>query len=408
MQKLNRLSDRTVKTTFPGKHHDGGGLYLVVTESVSGISRSWSFRYSIGNGKTRYLGIGAYPLVGLAEARRKAGDARALISDGQDPISHKRAARAALSQQQPKVITFSECAAKYIESHEASWRGVRNHAQWVRTLTIYAYPVLGNLPVSEITREHVLRVLRPLWLTKCETAGALRGRIERILSWAGAMGYREGANPAVWKGGLDHVLPSKAKVRPVVHHPALAFRDVPAFMGELRAREAIAARCLEFLILSAVRSAEAIGAKWDEIDLEARTWVLPRERTKTFKEFRVPLSSGAVALLKALPRDGEHVFIRRGAMLSTMAMRALLMRMGRRDFTIHGFRATFSTWARETTNFAREVVEAALGHVVGDVVERSYARGDALERRRALMEAWGAYIDREPVSATVVPLRNVS
>ena len=408
MQKLNRLSDRTVKTTFsPGKYHDGGGLYLVVTEGRTGINKSWSLRYSVGNGKHRYCGLGAFPLTSLAEARRKAADARRLLADGVDPILHKHDQRAALSQQQAtKARTFAECAAAYIAGHEGGWRSGRHHRQWVRTLEMYAYPVVGDLPVADVTREHVLKILQPIWQTKTETAATLRGRIELVLSWAAYMGYREGANPAVWRGGLDHALPSKRKVAPVVHRPSLAYAEVPTFIAELRRRDGVAGKCLEFIILTAVRAGEAIGAKWREIHLQTRTWVIPRERTKTFKEHRVALSSAAVALLEQLPRTGEYVFIGyHGRVLSVASLRALLLRMGfAHQFCTHGFRASFSSWAREMTSHPREIVESALAHSVGDVVERSYARSDALERRRLLMEQWAVHCTAEP-AAKVVQLR---
>jgi integrase len=305
-------------------------------------------------------------------------------------------------------LTFAECAAAYIAGHEGGWRSRRHHQQWVRTLEVYAYPILGDLPVSEVTREHVLKVLQPIWFSRTETAATLRGRIELVLSWAAYMGYRDGANPAIWRGGLDHALPSKRKVASVVHRPALAYAEVPAFIAELRQRDGMAGKCLEFLILTAVRAGEAIGAKWSEIDLQTRTWVIPRERTKKFREHRVPLSEAASALLARLPRQGEYVFVGyHGRVLSVASLRALLLRMGfAHQFCTHGFRASFSSWARETTSYPREIVEAALAHVVGDVVERSYARGDALERRRALMEAWASYCMAAP--AKVVRLRGVA
>ena len=303
-------------------------------------------------------------------------------------------------------MTFAECAAAYIAGHEGGWRSRRHHQQWVRTLEVYAFPIIGDLPVSEVTREHVLKVLQPIWLGKTETATALRGRIELVLSWAAVMGYRDGAtNPAAWRGGLDHVLPAKSKVAPVVHRPALAFEQVPAFIQQLRDRNGTASKCLHFLILTAVRAGEAIGAKWSEIDWRTSTWIIPRERTKKFREHRVPLCSAALALLEQLPRAGEHLFIGyHGRALSVASFRALLLRMGlAHQFCTHGFRASFTSWAREMTSHPREIVEAALAHVVGNVVERSYARGDALERRRVLMEQWADYCNRQ--SAEVIALR---
>jgi integrase len=266
--------------------------------------------------------------------------------------------------------------------------------------------VLRRLSVDEITTEQVLAVLKPIWVSKPETATQVRGRIEQVLDYAKVLGHREGENPARWKGHLDHLLPPRAKVAPVQHHPALPYRDVPAFMGALRKQEKTAAKCLEFTILCACRTGEAIRAVWSEINWELRTWTIPATRTKQGREHRVSLSEPAIRLLRLLPREGEYVFPGRyGGPQSDGTLRALLERMNV-AVAVHGFRATFSTWARECTSFPRELVEAALGHAVGDVVERSYQRGDALERRRELMAAWGNYCSSS--GAEVVQLRRAS
>jgi integrase len=257
--------------------------------------------------------------------------------------------------------------------------------------------------VDRITTEHVLAVLKPLWRTKPETAIQVRGRIEQVLDYAKVLGHRSGENPARWRGHLDHLLPSRTKVAPVQHHPALPYHELPAFMEALRQQENTAAKCLEFAILCACRSGEAIGAIWSEINWETRTWIIPAARTKQNREHRVSLSEHAISLLRSLPREGDYVFPGRyGGPQSHATLRALLERMNVAA-AVHGFRASFSTWARECTSFPRELVEAALGHAVGDIVERSYQRGDALERRRELMEAWARHCDRR--SAEVVQLR---
>jgi integrase len=353
------------------------------------------------------MGLGGYPDVTLARAREKAQDARRTISDGFDPLQRKRDRRAALSLRHTKrAPTFADCARAYIASHEAGWRGKRTSQHWIGTLRDHAYPTIGPLLVDEINTEHVLTVLKPLWRTKPETATQIRGRIERVLDYAKVLGHREGENPARWRGHLDHLLPSRAKVAPVQHHPALPYRELPAFMDTLRLQENTAAKCLEFTILCACRSGESIGALWSEIDWETRTWIIPASRTKQGREHRVSLSDPAIQLLRSVPREGESVFPgRHSGVQSAAALRRLMERMNAAT-TVHGFRATFSTWARECTSFPRELVEAALGHAVGDIVERSYQRGDALERRRELMATWGNYCTS--TGAEVVHLRRAN
>jgi integrase len=299
-----RLTDRNCRTAPAGKHHDGAGLYLSCRAGVAGITKSWLFRYKL-NGKAVWMGLGSYPIVALAQARRKATDARVMLSDGRDPLQHKLAQRAALGRREAQPApTFAECATAYIASHEAGWRGRRTHENWVRTLRDYALPILSDLPVSAIDRQHVLKVLQPIWLSKAETATQARSHIELVLGYAKALGHRDGENPAAWRDGLDHVLPARAKVAPVKHHTAMPYRDVPAFMDRLRVSDAMAAACLRFTILTACRTGEAIGAQWSESDWERHTWVIPAGRTKTNRDHRVPLSEGALDLLRSLPRDG--------------------------------------------------------------------------------------------------------
>jgi integrase len=406
MRTAGKLNDVRVRTAGAGTHGDGGGLYLAVKQGANGLTRSWLFRYSIG-GRSHWIGLGAYPDISLQRARQKAQECRQQIYDGIDPLQRKRDQRAALRQQQhtKQAPTFAECAGAYVASHKGGWRGKRTGQQWVSTLRDYIYPVIGHLSADEINTEHVLAVLKPMWRTKPETATHVRGRIEQVLDYAKVLEHRSGENPARWRGHLDHLLPSRAKVAPVQHHPALAYRDVPAFMDALRRQENTAVKCLEFTILCACRSGEAIGARWSEINWETRTWTIPAVRTKQGREHRVSLSETTIRLLRSLLSDGEYVFPGWHGPQSPATRRALLERMDV-AVTVHGFRATFSTWARECTSFPRELVEAALGHAVGDIVERSYQRGDALERRRELMATWGNYCTS--TGAEVVQLRRAS
>jgi integrase len=405
-----KLTNLQVRMAPPGVHADGGGLYLQVREGATGpdgkkcCTRSWIYRYTVNDRQT-WLGLGSYPTVSLATAREKATDARRLRADGIDPLAQKRVERAALSQERAKPLPFVECAAAYIESHQSAWRSTRHAQQWVRSLATHVHPIIGKVLVTDIDTALVMRVLEPIWSTKTETAARIRGRIELILDWATVLGYRSGANPARWRGHLDHLLPARAKVRPVRHHPALSYRDLPPFIVALRQREAVAAKCMEFLIAAACRASEAREARWDEIDLPNQTWTIPRERTKSFHEHRIPLSNAAMAVLAQMPRDGDLVFGR----LSHAALQILLLRMGRRDISIHGFRSTFRVWAAERTNFPREVAEMALAHAIANRTEAAYARTDLLEQRRRLMNAWGGFLGKIPTEQgnAVVSLRVV-
>lgn len=419
MKMLHRLTDRTIKTTLPGKYHDGAGLYLITSLGMNGITRHWSFRYSVGKNehgkpKHRYLGLGSYPLVGLAEARKRTQTARELLANGTDPIAHKRDQRARLNQPEPvKAKTFRECAEAYIAAHEAGWRGARETKRWTRSLKAYAYPVIGDRDAAKTTTEDVLAILSPIWTTKPETASQVRGRLERIFDWARVQKYRDGVNPAMWRGHLAHLLPKIGRVHRVKHFPALPYQEMPAFMAELRNEEHIAARCLEFLILTASRTAEAVLALWSEIDLDKRVWVIPAGwdvapgRTHAERDHRVPLSDAAVDLLKQLPRVNKYVFPGPyRAHMSLAMLRLLMRRMGRADITGHGFRSSFRDWAGNETHFPRELAEAALGHIIGDQAEQAYRRDDALERRRQLMQQWANYCTDK--GAEIIPLRNAS
>ena len=388
ISKLSALAVAGAKV--PGLYGDGGGLYLQV--SANG-SKSWLFRFKT-RGRTRYMGLGSLRTISLAKAREAASKCREIRLQGIDPIAQRDGLRAAARLEAVKAMTFDECRDAYIAAHKAGWRNAKHGMQWVNTLDTYVSPVFGKLAVQAVDVALVTQVLEPIWSMKPETASRLRGRIERVLDWAKARGFRAGENPARWRGHLDQLLPARSKVHKVRHHAALPFRELPLFMASLRERAGVAARALEFAILTAARTGEVIGATWDEIDLGRRTWTVPANRMKGHHEHRVPLSDHTVALLEEMqgPRSNEFVFSRHGGRpLSNMALLMMLRRMGRSDVTAHGFRSSFRTWAAERTGFPREVVEAALAHVIGNKVEAAYQRGDMLDKRRELMAEWGEY-----------------
>jgi integrase len=381
-RKLGRLSALDVKRlTTRGMHNDGGGLYLSVAANGS---RSWTFRY--GAQGARHYGLGPLHTVSLTEARSKARDCRLMLLDGGDPIADRRARKLAARLEAAKQITFAKAAETYIEAHHTAWKSDKNKQQWINTLATYAFPLIGNLPVAAIDTTLVLHVLEPIWATKTETASRVRMRIERVLAWATVRGYRSGDNPARWTHHLDQLLPEQGKVAPVEHHAAMGFADVPAFLRELRERDGMAARALEFLVLTAARTSEVIGAEFGEID--AGVWTIPASRMKSGREHRVPLSDRAIEIINALPRDGARVFG-----ISSTAMRQLLARMGRSDITPHGFRSSFRDWASETHTASRDVAEMALAHAVSDKTEAAYRRGDLFAKRRTLMADWAAYCE---------------
>jgi integrase len=398
-RKTNRLSPATVRNAEPGLYPDGGNLYLQVAESGA---RSWLFRYGMG-GRERWMGLGPVTDVGLAEARDAALECRRLRREGVDPIENRRAQRAANALAKHQGTTFQECALKLVASHESAWRNEKHRQQWRNTLETYAYPVMGSVAVQAIDTALVLKVLEPIWTTKPETASRVRGRIEAVLDWAKARGIRSGENPARWKGHLDHLLPALSKVRKVHHHAALPYAELPAYMQKLRQREGGSARALEFVILTAARTGEALGMRWPEIDLKAKVWTVPESRMKGGREHRVPLSSAAIAVLKAAGPGEGLVFANKGRPLSDMALAMLHRRMGC-EITTHGFRSAFKDWAAERTTFANEVSEAALAHIVGDKVEAAYRRGDLFDKRRRLMDAWGQFCATAKEIAKVVPI----
>jgi integrase len=391
---VNALTSLTVKNAKPGRHADGGGLYLLVKATGA---RSWVFRFML-RGKARDIGLGtaAGPdAVSLADARDLAAGLRLRVKAGVDPLAERdrEAAEALAAAQAAKVarITFKAVAEAHIEQNEENWRNPKHRQQWRNTLATYAYPIIGDLPVADVDTPHVLQILQPIWRKKSETASRLRGRIEAILDAAKVHGYRSGENPARWRGHLAQILPARHRLSRG-HHKALPFDAMPDFVAQLRTRDAMAARAMEFLLLTGTRTGEVLNATWDEVDLDKAIWVIPATRTKTAKEHRVPLSPRAVEILKSVqPIGSEWLFPgNRGGKLSGMAMAMLLRRMGV-DATAHGHRSSFRDWAAERTTFPHEVCEMALAHTIGNKVEAAYRRGDLFEKRRRLMEKWADY-----------------
>lgn len=389
-----------------GRYRDGNGLLLQV---APGGSRSWLFRYERA-GRERAMGLGPLHTTSLEEARELARAARRQLLAGIDPLEARAAERARLALEAARTISFEQATRQYFDQHEKKWRSRKTRDQFLSSLRMYAFPKIGQLPVAAIDTGLVLKVVEPIWQDKTTTANRVRGRIEAVLDWATVRGYRSGDNPARWAGHLAEVLPARGQIARVIHHPALPFVELPAFLALLRDREGIAARGLEFTILTAARTGEVIGARWSEI-IDA-TWTIPAGRIKGGREHRVPLSDRALEILQALPRErgNPHVFIgtRAGTGLSSMAMPAVLARMGKDDITVHGFRSTFRDWAAERTGYANHVVEMALAHSVGNKVEAAYRRGDLFEKRRQLMELWAKYCSTTTLAATaeVVTLRS--
>jgi len=404
----------------PGRHTDGGGLHLYVKDTDC---RTWVLRF-MRAGKSRDMGLGAYPEVPLAEARERAAAARKLIRAGSDPLEARQSAEAARTA--TISHTFRAAAEELMADKGKGWRNPKHRAQWASTLQSYAFPVFGEWPVQQVDSEAIMRVLRPLWDRIPETGSRLRGRIEAVLDAATARGWRTGENPARWKGHLASRLPSPRKVKAAVHHPALPWSEMGAFLAALRQREGLAARVVELAILTACRSGEVRGMRWGEVDLDAAVWTVPGKRMKAGKPHRVPLSVAAVLLLRQMragqPGAAALVFpgAKAGAALSDMSLTAVLRRMNTvpegqtppwRDgatgepITVHGFRSTFRVWAGERAPYPREVVEAALAHTLKDKVEAAYQRSDLMERRRPLMEEWATFCTAGARDGTVVPIR---
>lgn len=397
---VHRLPANAVrKLDRPGFHPDGGGLYLKIGDSGG---KSWVFRFTL-NGRARMMGLGSVNDVTLGEARETARLARKKLAAGIDPLDEKQARRRKQITADATALTFDEAARRFIAAKSPEWRSEKHAAQWQATIDAHASPVFGSLPVAAVDTNLVLKALEPIWNEMPETASRLRGRIEAVLDWAGATGHRSGANPARWKGNLKNLLPAPQKVRKVKHFPALPYVELPGFMSDLAGREGVAARALEFAILTAARSGEVRLATWGEMDLKARLWTVPADRMKTGKEHRVPLTAKAVAILEAIGEgeSGALVFesvLKPGRPLSDMSITAVMRRMGYQGdrATVHGFRSTFRDWAADRTAFPREVAEACLAHSIGGV-ERAYRRSDLLAKRRKLLEAWERYANAPAV-----------
>ncbi|MDX1742187.1 MAG: integrase arm-type DNA-binding domain-containing protein [Ruegeria sp.] len=410
-RKARELSAVEVKRlTHPGHGHNAvfavGGVDGLLLQIHPSGARSWVLRCTV-NRKRRHIGLGGFPDVTLAQARERAREARELIRQGIDPIEHKKASIAALAAAQKRGLTFEKAMERFLDVKLAEFDNEKHRKQWRATLDKYAVPALGDMLVNDITVSDIKRVLEPIWTTKTETASRLRGRIEAVLNWATVHGHREGANPALWKGNLDAILPKPSRIAKPKHHPALALDDAADWFSDLRERDGTATRALEFMALTVARSGEVRGAVWSEIDLEAKLWTVPAGRMKAGKVHRVPLTDEAVELLKGLSKMGSSEFVFpaiRGGMLSDAALSACMKRIHKaredrykdrssgRPAVPHGLRSTFRDWAAERTEYPRDMAEIALAHKVGTDVERAYRRGDMLEKRRAMMAAWGRFL----------------
>jgi integrase len=381
----------------PGRYLDAHGLVLQV---INPNNASWLLRYQT-NGVEHWHGLGPLHVVGLADARLRAKAARLQLLDGVDPIAAKKNRKEAAKRAAANSITFREASETYHRTHAREWRSVKHAMQWLKSLQDHAFPALGGLNVRDITKVDVLRAIEKIWAEKTVTASRVLNRIATVLSWATMQGYRDegAANPAKWEDQLEHALPAPAKIAKPQNFAALDYRLLPEFMAELRRRDGVAARAMQFTILCAVRSGETYGAVWPEIDLQNKLWVIPAKRMKSGREHKIPLPAAAIALLKALPRerDNEFVFIGpRAKGLSTAAFGRLLSRMDRSAITTHGMRSAFSTWAHEQTKHADHTIEISLAHSVGNETAKAYQRGDLLLKRRQLMDAWSRYCTTPP------------
>jgi integrase len=426
VRTIGRLTAKEVeKKREPGLYGDGGGLTLQITKA--GV-KSWLFRFMI-QGKAYGMGLGPVHTITLAEARQKATEARKLLLEGVNPLEAKRQRQLEKQMAEARLMTFDQCASAYIEAHTASWKNAKHADQWTNTISAYVSPLIGSLPVAEVDTGLIVKVLtqvddkgRQFWTAENETASRVRGRIEAIMGWATTSGFRSGDNPARWKGHLENLLASISRTSRIKNHPSLAWARMGEFMQALRQRDGIAARALEFTILTAARSGEVRGARWSEIDMAAKVWTIPAERMKAKREHEIPLSAAAVELLKALPKvDGtDLVFLgAKAKALSDMSLTAVIRRMNSdqpewtdkegNTVTVHGFRSTFRMWAAESTNYPREVAEHALAHQLPDMVERAYQRGTMFKKRAALMGEWAKFCGtfRDEV-AEVLPINRTT
>ncbi|WP_372374166.1 tyrosine-type recombinase/integrase [Vreelandella venusta] len=395
MGKLtSKAVQKLAKEGQKGSTGDGQGLYLQIT---AGGSVSWIYRFKL-NGKQRYMGLGAYPDVALSEAREIAADHRKLVKQGIDPL----AAREQKNEKEAALITFTHCAARYIQSHRRSWRNAKHARQWVSTLKSYARPKIGNKPIDEINTQDVLEILTPIWTKKNETAKRVQGRVENILDYAAAHGYRDPVNPARWRGHLDKLLAKPSRIQKVNHHPAMPYDEVADFMATVTGYNSMSSKALQLLILTATRTSEVLNSEWHELELNYATWTIPADRMKANREHRVPLSHQAVELLTNLPRvkGNTHIFagMKQGRPLSNMSLLQFMRGLGygpsgeQGNYVPHGFRSSFRDWTGEVTSYPRDVAEMALAHTIENKVEAAYRRGDLFEKRRAMMQEWADYI----------------
>lgn len=406
---MTKLTAKTVESLaragIPGYTGDGNGLYFQVSQAGG---KSWVFRYK-KDGKSRMMGLGRYPETTLSQAREKAIALRHRTNAGIDPLEARDQELARLREEQvrqerirleeaaknARLVTFEKAAGDYIKSHRVGWRNAKHAQQWENTLRTYVFPVIGPLQAGDISTEHILQILTPIWSTKPETASRIRNRIELVLDAAKALGSREGENPARWRGHLDKLLPARSRVRKVQHHAALSWRELPAFMAKLESHEELSYQAMRLTILTACRTSEVLSARWAEFDFQTQTWTIPASRMKANREHRVPLSSNVVNLLERLPRIEGSPFVfpgtRTAKPISNMAMLMALRRMNRGDLTMHGFRSTFRDWAAENTHYPREICEMALAHAVATGAEAAYWRSDVFAKRRALMADWATY-----------------
>ena len=417
-RSIHKLSPLKVAKAGPGKYGDGGGLWLFKDHKDAG---RWVYRYRF-RGESHELGLGSIWTINADEAREEARLCRKLQKEGKDPLAERRAKEAQARLEVAKAMTFEQCAQAYIEAHGSKWHNPKHAAQWEATLAAYVFPLIGGLPVAAIDTDLILRVFEQevdgasFWRSRAETAARVRARIENILDWATVRGYRAGANPAKWRGHLDNLLPARAKVQKAKHHAAMPYAELPGFMAKLRAEEGTSPRTLEFVVLTAARTGEALGATWGEIDFRDKIWVVPESRMKAGKEHRVPLSGRALAILEEMRASAaqngpdSYVFpgMRHGRPLADMALRRVLSRLVGCEATVHGFRSTFRDWAAERTDYPSEACELALAHKVANKVEAAYRRGDLFERRRSLMDAWAAYCGGEAAPDNVVELRRAA
>jgi len=407
---VKQLKDLQIKRlSRPGAYPDGEGLYLQVRNSGA---KDWFYRYEVA-GKGRKRGLGPYPTISLEKAREDALVCRQLRKKGVDPIDFYKDIEIKKDLEKSKSSTFKECAIAYIDIHRHGWRNEKHESQWRNTLETYAYPTIGDLPVQSIDIDLIMKVLEPIWFDKTETASRIRQRMENILDWATVKKYRQGDNPALWRGRLDKLLPKRTKVQKPVHFAAMDYRDVPEYFQSLRAKDTIASKALAFTILTATRNGEARAASRSEIDDNAKIWIIPDSRMKAQKEHRVPLSDEAMKIIKEMEpfkRQTDDLIFPGLAHAKPINEASLLKIVKQHDqtLTVHGFRSSFRDWCAEQTSYPREVAEAALAHTLKDKTEAAYLRGDMFEKRRKLMGSWADYCLKDKSSAEVVPINKAA